>query len=148
MKLLFRTLNCPQAFIKYPVPETVPLSFALFPKRQVFTGYDAVTRLCLMSLKETIHYWNKLWLRRQTTKFNGVSYIVQRGAEAVFSEMGLKTIRDNIDYYLDNARIIADTLTELGIWFTGGGIRHMYGWNAQIICHPGSFLIFFCITSV
>jgi len=63
---------------------------------------------------------NKLWLRRQTTKFNGVSYIVQRGAEAVFTEEGLMQIKENINYYLENARIIADTLTELGIWFTGG----------------------------
>ena len=44
---LFRTLNCPQAFIKYPVPETVPLSFALFPAGR-FTGYDAVT-MCLIA---------------------------------------------------------------------------------------------------
>lgn len=63
---------------------------------------------------------NKLWLRRQTTKFNGVPYIVQRGAEAVFTDDGLAQIKSNIDYYLQNARSIANTLTELGIWFTGG----------------------------
>lgn len=63
---------------------------------------------------------NALWLRRQTTKFNGVPYIVQRGAEAVFSEEGLKEINESISYYLDNARIIAQALEELGIWFTGG----------------------------
>ncbi|MCL2026278.1 MAG: LL-diaminopimelate aminotransferase, partial [Leptospirales bacterium] len=63
---------------------------------------------------------NKLWLRRQTTKFNGVPYIVQCGAEAVFSDDGTAQIMQNIDYYKENARIIADALTELGIWFTGG----------------------------
>ncbi|MCL1972003.1 MAG: LL-diaminopimelate aminotransferase [Endomicrobia bacterium] len=63
---------------------------------------------------------NKLWLRRQTTKFNGVPYIVQRGALAVFSEEGIPQIKTNVNYYLQNARIIADTLTMLGIWFTGG----------------------------
>ena len=63
---------------------------------------------------------NKLWQRRQTTKFNGISYITQRGAEAVFSVDGLAQIKSDIDYYLQNARIITDTLTELGIWFTGG----------------------------
>jgi LL-diaminopimelate aminotransferase len=63
---------------------------------------------------------NKLWLRRQTTKFNGVPYIIQRGAEAVFSEEGIKQNKENIDYYMQNARIIADTLRELGIWFVGG----------------------------
>lgn len=63
---------------------------------------------------------NKLWLRRQTTKFNGVPYIIQRGAEAVFTDDGLAQIKGNIDCYLQNARSIANTLTELGIWFTGG----------------------------
>lgn len=63
---------------------------------------------------------NKLWLRRQTTKFNGVSYIVQRGAEAVFTKEGQKQIRDNIAYYRENARMITETMDELGIWYTGG----------------------------
>lgn len=63
---------------------------------------------------------NKLWLRRQTTKFNGVPYIVQRGAEAVFTDEGMSQIRSNIKYYLRNARLIADALRELGIWFVGG----------------------------
>jgi len=63
---------------------------------------------------------NALWLRRQTTKFNGVSYIVQRGAEAAFSEEGLRQNRAAIGYYMENARIIAEALNRLGIWFTGG----------------------------
>jgi LL-diaminopimelate aminotransferase len=63
---------------------------------------------------------NKLWLRRQTTKFNGVSYIIQRGAEAVFSDEGLRQTRENINYYMENAKLIAGTLTGLNIWFTGG----------------------------
>lgn len=70
---------------------------------------------------------NKLWLRRQTTKFNGVPYIVQRGAEAVFSEVGMTQTRENIDYYLENARLMTETLTEMGIWFTGG-INSPYVW--------------------
>jgi len=49
-----------------------------------------------------------------------VPYIVQRGADAVFTEDGLMQVRENIRYYLENARIISETLTELGIWFTGG----------------------------
>jgi len=63
---------------------------------------------------------NSLWLRRQTTKFNGVPYIIQRGAEAVFTEDGHKQTREAIRYYLDNAKIISDTLREMGIWFVGG----------------------------
>jgi len=69
----------------------------------------------------------KLWLRRQTTKFNGVPYIVQRGAEAAFSDEGLTQNRSNIDYYRGNARIIAERLTQLGIWFTGG-VNAPYIW--------------------
>ncbi len=63
---------------------------------------------------------NKMWLRRQTTKFNGVPYIIQRGAEAVFSPEGIEQCRANIAYYQENARIIMDALTEKGIKFYGG----------------------------
>ena len=63
---------------------------------------------------------NKMWLRRQTTKFNGVAYVVQRGAEAVFSEEGMKEIQQNLDYYRANAAVIAAALDEMGIWYCGG----------------------------
>lgn len=63
---------------------------------------------------------NKLWLRRQTTKFNGVPYIIQRGAAAVFSEEGQKQIKENIAYYAENARVIAETMEECGITYFGG----------------------------
>jgi LL-diaminopimelate aminotransferase len=61
-----------------------------------------------------------LWRRRQTTKFNGVSYITQRGAEAALSPEGLAQCVENIAYYLENADIIARALRGRGIWFTGG----------------------------
>lgn len=61
-----------------------------------------------------------IWNRREGSKFNGVSYPVQRAAEAVFSEEGLKQTRINIEYYKENAKIIGDTLDELGISYTGG----------------------------
>lgn len=63
---------------------------------------------------------NKLWNRRQTTKFNGVSYIIQKGAAAVFSEQGQKEVKANIDYYMENARIIAQAMKEKGIEYVGG----------------------------
>jgi LL-diaminopimelate aminotransferase len=63
---------------------------------------------------------NKLWMRRQSTKFNGVSYIVQRAAAAVFTPEGLEQCRKNIAYYRENAAIIAGTLDRLGIYYTGG----------------------------
>ncbi len=62
----------------------------------------------------------KIWCRRQGSKFNGVSYPVQRAAEAVFTDEGLRQTRSNIDYYMENARILSETCDELGIPYTGG----------------------------
>ncbi len=63
---------------------------------------------------------NKMWLRRQTTKFNGVAYIIQRGAEAVFSPEGQKECREMLSFYKENARIIAEGLKKKNIKFFGG----------------------------
>ena len=63
---------------------------------------------------------NKFWLRRQTTKFNGTSYVVQCGAAAVFTEQGQKEIKEQVAYYMNNAHIIHNELTKAGIWHTGG----------------------------
>ena len=68
---------------------------------------------------EGVHL-NMLWLRRQTTKFNGVAYIIQRAAEAAFTEEGQAEISKFINYYMDNAKIICNTLQNMNIWFTGG----------------------------
>ncbi len=81
----------------------------------------------LLKVDSDVVELNKLWLRRQTTKFNGVSYIVQRAAEAVFTPEGRKQIKENIDYYKQNAKIIAETLDELGIKYFGG-INSPYIW--------------------
>ena len=62
----------------------------------------------------------KLWNRRQTTKFNGASYIIQRGAEALYSEEGKKQVREKVDYYLENARMIRKAMTEAGFTVFGG----------------------------
>ena len=70
---------------------------------------------------------NAMWLRRQSTKFNGVPYIVQRAAEAVFTPEGWSQCMESIGYYRENARIIAGTLDELGIFYTGG-IHSPYIW--------------------
>ena len=70
---------------------------------------------------------NKMWLRRQTTKFNGVPYIIQRGAEAVFSEQGQKECQEMLEFYRDNAKIMMNTLTKKGIKFYGG-VHSPYIW--------------------
>lgn len=67
------------------------------------------------------------WYRRQSTKFNGVSYPVQCGLAAVFSKEGLSQIKENLSYYQENARIISDTMKELGIKYTGG-VNSPYIW--------------------
>ena len=68
-----------------------------------------------------------LWARRQATKFNGVAYVVQRGAQAALSQEGLAQSRKSIDYYMENARVLAELLTKKGIWFTGG-VSSPYLW--------------------
>lgn len=62
----------------------------------------------------------KLWLRRQTTKFNGASYVIQRGAEALYTADGKVEVRRNVDYYLENARLIRDTMSKAGFTVFGG----------------------------
>ncbi len=83
--------------------------YTVVPKELVFPAADGTE----MSV-------NKMWLRRQCTKFNGASYIVQKGAEAVFTPEGLAACHENTEYYQENARIIAKTLDRYGIRYFGG----------------------------
>lgn len=96
------------------------IEFCSFSKTAGFTGTRCGYTVVPEALVREGTPLNKLWLRRQTTKFNGVPYIVQRGAEAVFTTEGMAQIRENISYYLENAKIISDTLSKLGFWYTGG----------------------------
>ena len=70
---------------------------------------------------------NAMWNRRQCTKYNGTSYIVQKAAAAVFSEEGIHQCQENLEYYRENARVITDTLSDLGIRFYGG-VHSPYVW--------------------
>ena len=96
------------------------VEFCSLSKTAGFTGTRCGYTIVPKSLVFDKYRLNKLWLRRQTTKFNGVSYIVQRGAEAVFGETGQKQIKANIDYYRENAKLITSALDKLGIYYTGG----------------------------
>lgn len=96
------------------------IEFCSLSKTAGFTGIRCGYTVVPMDLVRGGTPLNKLWLRRQTTKFNGVAYIVQRGAEAVFTPEGLRQTKASVEYYMENARMIAETLTDLGIWFTGG----------------------------
>jgi len=73
----------------------------------------------LSSTNEEIELW-PLWNRRQSTKFNGVSYVVQRGAEAVYSLEGKKEVRGLIDFYMENAKIMKNKLQTSGYKVYGG----------------------------
>lgn len=119
--------SLPHSIFEIEGAKNCAIEFCSFSKTAGFTGtrcgYTVVSDELIfddMSL-------NKMWLRRQTTKFNGVPYIVQRGAQAVFSESGQKEIFENINYYKRNAKIIADTLKKHNIYFTGG-IHSPYIW--------------------
>ena len=118
--------------------------YTVVPKELVFTASNGQE----MSL-------HAMWNRRQSTKFNGTSYIIQKGAAAVFTEEGMAQCRENIAYYQENARIIADTLTRRNIRFFGG-VHSPYIWfecpdgmesweffdyllnNAQVVGTPGA----------
>ena len=92
------------------------LGYTIVPTELVFKASDGTE----MSL-------NAMWARRQSTKFNGVSYIVQKGAEVVFSDAGIAACKENLDYYKRNAKVIADTMKECGVTFFGG-INSPYIW--------------------
>ena len=96
------------------------IEFCSFSKTAGFTGTRCGYTVVPKALKRGGKSLNAMWLRRQTTKFNGVPYIVQRGAAAVFSREGHREIVKNINYYRENAKLIADCLKSLGIWFVGG----------------------------
>ena len=116
--------------------------YTVVPRELVFTASNGQE----MSL-------HAMWNRRQSTKFNGTSYIIQKGAAAVFTEEGMAQCRENIAYYQENARIIADTLKRRNI---RGGVHSPYIWfecpdgmesweffdyllnNAQVVGTPGA----------
>lgn len=91
-------------------------AYTVVPK--TVKGYDSKGNECDL---------NSLWNRRQATKFNGVSYIIQRGAEAIYSKEGQKQIKETINYYMENAKIIREGLIEAG-YEVFGGINAPYIW--------------------
>ncbi len=116
----FVTGDLPHSIYEIPGAEEVAIEFCSFSKKAGFTGTRCGYTVVPEGMTRDGGNLNKMWLRRQTTKFNGVSYIVQRGAEAVFTALGEKEIQENIDYYRENAKIITDTMDALGIYYTGG----------------------------
>ena len=108
------------------------IEFRSFSKTAGFTGVRCGLVVVPEELEGTTstgekYSFNKLWLRRQTTKFNGASYPVQKAAAAVYSEEGWQETKANIDYYMENARIIREGLSEAGLTVYGG-VNGPYIW--------------------
>ncbi|MBS7360004.1 MAG: LL-diaminopimelate aminotransferase [Oscillospiraceae bacterium] len=80
------------------------LGYTVIPKKLVRNGMS----------------FNEMWVRNRTTKTNGVSYIIQKGGAAVFTDEGQKQIKANIQIYKNNAKILMEALDKIGIWYTGG----------------------------
>lgn len=112
--------SLPKSIFEIEGAKECAIEFCSFSKKAGFTGTRCGYTVVPKELVRDGMSLNKMWLRRQTTKFNGVPYIIQRGAEAVFTEAGENQTSENIKYYLENAKIIASTLDELSIKYFGG----------------------------
>jgi len=153
-----RDPEIPHSIFEISGAHEVAIEFRSFSKSAGFTGtrcaFTVIPKKCraFTSKGEPIML-HQLWFRRQSTKFNGVSYPVQRAAEAVYSDEGRQQTRELIDYYLNNAALIRATMTRLGFSCTGG-INAPYVWiktnhdsweffdlllqKAGVVCTPGS----------
>ncbi len=127
----------PRSIYEIPGAEEVAVEFRSFSKTAGFTGLRCAYCVVPRALPGRL---NALWRRRQTTKFNGVSYPVQRAAEAVYSEAGRKQIVGQIDYYLENARKIRSGLLAAGMTVFGGEHSPYVWWKLPV---PGSSMAFF-----
>ncbi len=143
----------PRSIYEIEGAKTCAIEFCSLSKMAGFTGTRCGWTVVPKALADGV--LNKMWLRRQTTKFNGVPYIVQRGAEAVFTSDGQKEIQENLNYYKENAKLISEVLKKHNIWHIGGKHspyiwlkcpNNMTSWeffdylleNIQIVGTPGS----------
>lgn len=124
--------DIPHSIYEIEGAKEVAIEFKSYSKIAGFTGIRCAYVVIPKALKgytklgEEISL-NKLWNRRTCTKFNGVSYVVQRAAEATYSEEGKKQIIQNINAYLENAKMIKDGLEEVG-FTVYGGVNSPYVW--------------------
>ncbi len=131
-EVFIRDDSIPHSIFEIDGAKEVAVEFRSLSKTAGFTG----TRLSYTIIPDDVHIYdreknrhqlNTFWMRRQATKFNGASYIIQKGAEAVFTDVGRKEIDALIDYYLENARIIREGLDALNINYSGG-VNSPYVW--------------------
>ena len=145
--------NLPRSIYEIEGAKTCAIEFCSLSKMAGFTGTRCGYTVVPKGIEDGL--LNKMWLRRQTTKFNGVPYIIQRGAEAVFTPVGQKEIQENLNYYKENAKLISEVLKKHNIWHIGGTHSpyiwlkcpdNMSSWeffdylleNANVVGTPGS----------
>ncbi len=124
--------NIPHSIYEVKGAKNCAIEFRSFSKNAGFTGVRCAYTVIPKELRgfdsnqEKIDLWS-LWNRRQSTKFNGVSYIVQRGAEAVYSAEGKTEVKNLIDFYMNNAKIMKSSLEKSG-FKVFGGVNAPYVW--------------------
>ncbi len=124
--------DLPRSIFSIEGAKTCAVEFCSLSKTAGFTGtrcgYTVVPKAIIKKTADGRELsLNNMWNRRQTTKFNGVPYITQRGAEAVFTKEGMEEAKAMINVYRKNAALISQTMTDLGVNFTGG-INSPYIW--------------------
>lgn len=119
--------NIPHSIYEIDGAKNCAIEFRSFSKNAGFTGTRCAFTVIPKDLKLNGVDLNSLWFRRQGTKFNGVSYIIQKAAEAVYSEEGQQETKALVDYYMNNAQIIRKGLKEAG-FEVYGGINAPYIW--------------------
>lgn len=152
--------NVPHSIYEIDGADEVAIEFRSFSKTAGFTGLRCGYTVVPKNLKGVDSKGNevqlrKLWNRRQTTKFNGASYVIQRGAEAVYTQRGIAEIQQSIDYYMQNAKLLRDGVESLGLQ-AFGGVNAPYVWvktpegvdswsffellleKCNVVCTPGA----------
>lgn len=112
--------DVPRSIYEIEGADEVAIEFGSFSKTAGFTGLRCSWTVVPQKLRRDGVSLNALWLRRQSTKFNGTPYIVQRAASATYSATGREQVRADVDYYLANARLIRSTLESAGVAAVGG----------------------------
>ena len=110
----------PHSIYELDGAKTCAIEICSLSKTAGFTGTRLGYTVIPKALNRNGMNLNKMWVRNRTTKTNGVSYIIQKGGAAVFTEEGQKQIRANIRIYKNNAKVLMEALDKLGIWYCGG----------------------------
>ncbi|MBR0412763.1 MAG: LL-diaminopimelate aminotransferase [Eubacterium sp.] len=112
--------DIPHSIFEIEGAKTCAIEICSLSKTAGFTGTRLGYTVVPKALKRNGMSLNDMWVRNRTTKTNGISYILQKGAAAVFTDEGQRQINENIQVYKNNAKVLTDALDELGLWYCGG----------------------------